>query len=48
MVLGGQYGSTRQIISFKHGTAVSHSMYSQLQLLTNRQSSQLLAEITVT
>ncbi len=47
MVLGGQYGSTDQIIRLKGGTTVLRSIYGQLQLPTNRQSSQLLAEITV-
>lgn len=48
VVLGGQYGSTNQIIGLKRGATVPQSIHSQLQLLADRESSQLLAKVTVT
>lgn len=46
MLPGGLYGSTDQVIRFKCGTAVLRSrIYSQLQLLTDRQREQLRAKI---
>lgn len=47
MVLGGHYGGTTQVITLEGGTAVRHGVHGQLQLLTNRQSSQLLVKIAV-
>lgn len=47
MMLAGRYGSTNQIIGLESCPAVTHSIHSELQLLTDRQSGQLLTEITV-
>lgn len=44
MLPGGLYGSTDQVIRLKRGAAVLRSrIYSQLQLLADRQREQLLA-----
>lgn len=48
MLPGGLYGSTDQVIRLKRGAAVLRSrIYSQLQLLADRQCEQLLVKIVV-
>lgn len=47
MVLGGHYSGTNQVIGLKNSTTLLHSVHSQLQLLADRQSSQLLEELAV-
>lgn len=48
MLPGGLYGSTNKVVRLKCGAVVLRSrIYSQLQLLADRQCEQLLAKIAV-